>query len=68
MHLIEANITHNIECFLLRFVYCHICRLGNFMEDFSYSVKNARIDFNDLLHETFTKVSEVLTAQKKLGS
>ena len=38
------------------------------MEDFSYSVKNARIDFNDLFHETFTKVSEVLTAQKKLGS
>ena len=28
--------------------------------------QNTRIDFNELFHETFTKIGEVLVAQKKV--
>ena len=38
------------------------------MEDFLTQYQKTRIYFNELFHETFTKFSEVLAAQKKVGS
>ena len=39
-----------------------------FDERFLIQCQNTRIDFNESFHEMFTKVSEVLAAQKKVRS
>ena len=35
---------------------------------FLIQCRNTRIDFNELFHEIFTKIDEVLAAQKKVRS
>ena len=35
---------------------------------FLIQCQNTRIDFNELFHEIFTKIGEVLAAQKKVRS
>ena len=39
-----------------------------FDERFLIQCRNIRIDFNELFHEIFTKIGEVLAAQKKVRS
>ena len=60
MSLIEANIKQYLCLFC-----CHIYCLSSLVKDFSYSVSiYAWINFDEFFHETFTKICEVLAAQK----
>ena len=59
MNLIEANTILNTLVILLIFVCCHICRLGSFMKDFSYSIE-IQESIAMSYFKTFRKVGKVL--------
>ena len=64
----SLNYTSYTSVSLLTFIFLSYLPSRQFHGRFLTWCQNTRIDFNELLHETFSKFGEVLPAQEKVGS